>query len=182
MMEQQQVSKRQAGLIRLRQCGKCQQGKLKAAAESHVAFNHHLVSGYWTACEPEHHHILLMGFNRMKVNGKDYPIYYGNIENAPKYQPENIFGGGKQHIFKTTDLSSARLSNRHQPNFWSSSSHSLHHRPPDKAVHWGHRVPVGIWNVHWNVPLIWVPASKNEEFSKKINLRPFRLNWIPNHH
>jgi len=94
MMEQQQVSKRQAGLIRLRQCGKCQQGKLKAAAESHVSFNHHLVSGYWTACEPEHHHILLMGFNRMKVNGKDYPIYYGNIENAPKYQPENIFFWG----------------------------------------------------------------------------------------
>jgi hypothetical protein len=71
----------------------------------------------------------------MKVNGKDYPIYYGNIENVPKHQPENIFYGGKQHIFKTTDLSSARLSNRHQPNFWSSSSHSLHHRPPDKAVH-----------------------------------------------
>jgi hypothetical protein len=38
MIEKQQVSKRQAG--------KCQQGKLKAAAESHVSFNHHLVSGY----------------------------------------------------------------------------------------------------------------------------------------
>ena len=23
----------------------------------------------------------------MKVNGKDYPIYYGNIENVPKHQP-----------------------------------------------------------------------------------------------
>ena len=61
MMEQQQV--RQAGLIPLRQCGKCQQGKLKAAAESHVSY---LVSGYWTACELEHHHILLMGFNRIE--------------------------------------------------------------------------------------------------------------------
>jgi hypothetical protein len=31
----------------------------------------------------------------MKVNGKDYPIYYGNIENVPKHQPENIFYGGE---------------------------------------------------------------------------------------
>ena len=44
--------------------------------------------------------VVLTTLKNMKVNGKDYPIYYGQIKNVPNHQSVNSLGNGKKDVGK----------------------------------------------------------------------------------
>ena len=52
----------------------------KAINQKYLIYRIHLVYKYWL--------VVSTHLKNMKVNGKDYPIYSGNVKHVPNHQPE----------------------------------------------------------------------------------------------